>query len=169
MVKLGKNISTKEFDMDENETIEILDNIMDFVPDIKWFSVYDSSGNKENKSEQGEQGRRKKKEVEDYRIEFDVKNIFTDFILNNPGKDFWEDLSKETLNYLKREYENKESGYLHNESMKKEIDSSTEEKYKRIVDKLKNFIHLLKRGNTPDNLDYSKLKKKVYKLLSESG
>ena len=53
--------------------------------------------------------------------------------------------------------------------MKKEIDSSTEEKYKRIVDKLKNFIHLLKRGNTPDNLDYSKLKKKVYKLLSESG
>ena len=114
MVKLGKNISTKEFDMDENETIEILDNIMDFVPDIKWFSVYDSSGNKENKSEQGEQGRRKKKEVEDYRIEFDVKNIFTDFILNNPGKDSWEDLSKETLNYLKREYENKESGYLHN-------------------------------------------------------
>ena len=40
---------------------------MDFVPDIHWFSVYDSSSNKGKKSnENADQGRRKKREIEEW-------------------------------------------------------------------------------------------------------
>ena len=43
--------------------MEVLDNIMDFVPDIKWFSVYDSSSNKKKKTEgQADLGRRKRRD-----------------------------------------------------------------------------------------------------------
>lgn len=51
MVKLNKNASTQEFPLSQEETFEILDNIMDFIPDIKWFSVYDSSSSKKKKTE----------------------------------------------------------------------------------------------------------------------
>jgi hypothetical protein len=57
MVKLNKNASTGEFPLSQEETFEILDNIMDFIPDIKWFSVYDSTSSKKKKVE-------KKKEFE---------------------------------------------------------------------------------------------------------
>lgn len=70
---------------------------------------------------------------------------------------------------MKREYENKESGYFQNENQKKEIDSNTEEKYKKIVEKLKKLIQLLKRGNTPDDFDYLKLKRKVMTILRDAG
>lgn len=57
-----------------------MDNIMDFVPDIKWFSVYDSSSSKKKKEE-------KKKEPEEYVFEDKDKNMFTEYITSNPGKE----------------------------------------------------------------------------------
>lgn len=53
---------------------------MDFVPDIKWFSVYDSSSSKKKKEE-------KKKEPEEYVFEDKDKNMFTEYITSNPGKE----------------------------------------------------------------------------------
>lgn len=53
---------------------------MDFVPDIKWFSVYDSSNSKKKKTE-------KKKELEEYSFDDKDRNMFTDYIAENPGKD----------------------------------------------------------------------------------
>ena len=80
MVKLNKNATTKQFPLNEAETFEIMDNVMDFVPDIKWFSVYDSSSSKRRKEE-------KKKELDEYTFEDKDKNMFTQYIVNNPGKE----------------------------------------------------------------------------------
>lgn len=96
MVKLNKNASTNEFSrLSSDETFEILDNVMDFVPDIKWFSVYDSSNSKKKKVE-------KKKEIEEYNFEDKDRNMFTDFIEKNPGKDTSEELTKYAIQYLIR-------------------------------------------------------------------
>ena len=74
---------------------------MDFVPDIHWFSVYDSSNNKAKRNvENIDQGRRKKREIEEFTFEDDERNHFTEYIKDNPGKDTWEDLSKEALKIL---------------------------------------------------------------------
>lgn len=77
---------------------------MDFVPDIKWFSVYDSSNHKKKKTEQIH-GRRKKRQNQEFN--FSDKNMFTVYVAENPSKTTWEDLSRLGLDYLKKEYENK--------------------------------------------------------------
>ena len=68
---------------------------MDFIPDIKWFSVYDSSNSKKKKTE-------KKKQIQQYNFDDNEKNMFTDFISENPGKDTPEELTKYAMQYLIR-------------------------------------------------------------------
>ena len=122
---------------------------MDFVPDIHWFSVYDSSNNKTKRNvENIDQGRRKKREIEEFTFEDDERNHFTEYIKDNPGKDTWEDLSKEALKILYTEYENKDIANI----------ASNDDRYKRIVDDFKGLANLLKRGNPPIGFSYEKLK-----------
>lgn len=37
------------------------------------------------------------------------------------------------------------------------------------MDRLKKLIQILKRGNTPDDFDYMKLKRRVFNILGDAG
>ena len=90
-VKIKKNCedpSRKEFKLSPEALNEVRDNMIDFIPDINWFSVYDSS-NKEHKSimKRLKETKKRRKPEE---IILEDKNIITKYIKENPGKDGWE-------------------------------------------------------------------------------
>lgn len=80
-------------------------------------------------------------------MSFSENNIITRYIKENPGKDSWEDIAREALRII----------ILIEE--KKEVDNPEQaDRFKRIVEGLKNVQNNLKRGNMPNDYSLDKVK-----------
>ena len=91
MVKLKKNARTKEFKLDTEETTEILQNVIDFTPDINWFSNFHSEIPTIDQKKSSP---------------FSETNIFKNYIDQNI-KATCRDLMKEALKMIIQEFEAK--------------------------------------------------------------
>lgn len=67
--------------------------------------------------------------------------------MDNPGKDSWEDIARQALKVIITIVE------------KNEVDNPEQsDKFKKIVEGLKNIQNYLKRGNMPNDFTFEKLK-----------
>jgi hypothetical protein len=148
VLKLKKNHETKEFpDLNDDVIYELITNLRDFFPDIRWFSGYDSRSAKELKAKyEQENENRRKKRFEEYN--FSENNVITMFVKSHPGRETWDELAREAIRIFISIYEDKEQ----------KSEGKEAERCKQIQDGFRKVEQKLKRGRMPDFYNYQQLK-----------